>query len=503
MTSSKIFLWLCLSFISGVFLRSFIFIPQHFLLVFLILGIIFISLFWHHKKAVVFGLSILVLALGIWRYGAKESIAKESLLKRVSAMGQEAVLIGPISKEPDIRESCQNLVISPEVVELAGRHYFLSKTEKVLIRAPKYPQYRYGERLRVEGKLSFAQNFGGFDYKGYLEKQGIFSLLEWPKIELIKGQENKGFFSLFYGKVLSLKEKIRQGIYQNFSPPQDLILGALLLGDKRKIYPEIKEQLNRSGLRHISAVSGLHIVILANIFALFFLLLGFSKKASFYLTFFFLFFFIAMIGFQASAVRAGIMTGSYLLAELLGRRSASKRTIVFAAAFILAQNPFLLRFDIGFQLSFLATLGIIFFGPFFQKKLEIIPSKYIRDILAMTFSAYLFTLPLLMYNFGQFSLVSPLANLLVVPVIPFVMSLGFIFAFLALFLPFLAWPLSLFLWVFLSYIVLVVKLFSSFSFSSFSLQISWFWLLPFYFSILLFAFYLQKRQRLGFLQTSF
>ena len=115
-------------------------------------------------------------------------------------------------------------------------------------------------------------------------------------------------------------------------------------------------------------------------------------------------FFIIMTGFQSSAVRAGIMGGLFLLGQYLGRMSVSSRSIVIAAALMLAHNPLLLKLDVGFQLFFLAMIGIIYLMPVFQDWFRKIPAMFqLRNILAMTLSAQIFTLPILIYNFGYLS----------------------------------------------------------------------------------------------------
>ncbi len=163
--------------------------------------------------------------------------------------------------------------------------------------------------------------------------------------------------------------------------------------------------------------------------------------------------------------------------------SFSARNIVFAAAIMLAANPLLLRYDIGFQLSFLAVLGILYLTPLFEKLLKIIPQENLlnlRSILAMTFSAQILTLPVLVYNFGYVSKVAPLTNVLIVPLLPLIMVSGFVFGFLGMLSQILGWITSVVPWVFLTYLISVVDFFSRLSFSVQTLEISWIWLPAFY-----------------------
>jgi len=145
---------------------------------------------------------------------------------------------------------------------------------------------------------------------------------------------------------------------------------------------------------------------------------------------------------------------------------------------MLLQNPLLLRFDVGFQLSFLAVMGIIYVGPIFQNWFRRIPDKFqLRSILATTLSAQIFTLPILIYNFGYISQVAPLTNLLILPFLPYIMILGFICGFLGMLWTPLGWVFSLPVWLLLAYLTKIVEWFSALPFSVYFLEISWIWLL--------------------------
>jgi len=192
------------------------------------------------------------------------------------------------------------------------------------------------------------------------------------------------------------------------------------LGDKRRLSEELKEKLNIAGVRHITAISGMHIMILSGVLMYLAMALGLWRGQAFYFALIILILFIIMVGLPASAVRAGIMVFFYLLAEKVGRPKSGSRAIVFAATCMLIANPLLLKLDVGFQLSFLAVMGITYLMPLLQKFLKF-------RLLAMTLSAQVFTLPILIYNFGYVSFAAPITNILIVPLLPFIMGLGFVF----------------------------------------------------------------------------
>jgi len=417
---------------------------------------------------------------------------------------KDVILTGIVSKEPDIRENSTKIVL--KVKEIEGNRIFSS--EKILIITDHYPEYQYGDELKIRGKLSLPGEFNDFNYKDYLASQGIYSLSYLPEISFFKKDLSYIHFPFWgYSKILSLKKKFREIINGNFSPPQSSILGAMILGDKSRISADWKKKLNIAGLRHITCISGMHIIILSGILMWLGLALGLMRRQAFYFAVIFLSLFILMVGAPASAVRAGIMAGLFLFAQSIGRLGSGKIALTFAATLMLFQNPLLLKSDVGFQLSFLATLGIVYLMPIFQnwlssfknneKNIEKIYSfilkliSPVKDILAMTLAAQIFTLPILIYNFGYFSLISPTTNVIVVPLLPYIMVLGFIFIIGGFISPFLGWILSWPVWLMLNYLLKIVDWFSYFHY--FVLRISWIWLIIFYLFLTLIVWRLQKR----------
>lgn len=487
MAKSKVFFYFCLAFIAGISLNSsFTSIPQLLMLGFLIFGILLISVFWRNKKLVVIGFSVLFLVLGIWKHQQIEFSTDNNQLRKLNDKEETITLIGVISKEPDIREYNQKLVVNIE--ELKG---------KILLTVKKYQDHQYGDELKITGILKTPPEFEDFNYKDYLLKDGIYSVMDYPAIELIgKDQGN-----LILALILQFKNRLREVIYRNLSPPQGPILAALLLGDKRQISSAWNEKLNASGVRHITAVSGMHVAILTSILMSFLLGLGLWRQQAFYFSLILIVFFIILTGLQSSAVRAGIMGGGFLISQYLGRMNNSSRTLVFAAALMSFQNPLLLKLDVGFQLSFLAMAGIIYLTPFFQDLFRKLPDRFsFRNILSMTVAAQIFTLPILLYDFGYFSLIAPLTNILILPVLSYIMGLGFVFVlggtvFQPLTLLF-SWPVLFFL----TYLTKIVDYLSGFSWASQSFKISSFWLMVSYLVLGLVTWRLNSKQRLKFLK---
>lgn len=486
MSPSKIFLYFCLSFIGGIFVSSFFTISQQVLLPVLILGIILISIFWRLKNFVVVGFCVLFLVLGIWRHQAAELRIADNELRKYNDSEQEITLIGQVVGEPDIREKIMRLTIKTDM-------------GKVLLTTWRYPEYKYGDKLRIMGTLESPPIFEEFNYRDFLKKDGIYSVMSWPEIELI----GSGFGNPLMKALFSFKNKFQETAGTFLSPPQLGILKALFSGDESSISKEWKDKLNLTGTRHITAVSGMNITIIAFLIFSFALSFGLWRQQAFYLTVFFLLIYILMIGAPPSAVRAGIMAGILMTAQYLGIFSTASRAVFFAAVLMLFFNPLLLRLDVGFQLSFLAIFGLVYLQPFFFNWLKKIPDQKIlpiRTTLSATLSAQIFTLPILIYNFGYIPLVSPITNILIVPFIAPITILIFIFGFSGMIFWFLGWILSWPTWLVLTYITSIIDWFSKLPFAPLNLEnVHWIWLIISYLILGLIIWRLRESQKLKFL----
>jgi len=299
----------------------------------------------------------------------------------------------------------------------------------------------------------------------------------------------------------ALSQRFGKVINSNLSPPQSGILSAILIGDKSQISKPWKEMLNRAGIRHVTAISGMHIVIISSLLLQLGILFGLYRGHAFYFAIGFLWLFILMIGFPPSAVRAGIMGSMFLFCGKIGRQKTADSSLMLTAAVMLVINPSLLRHSIGFQLSFLAVLGIIYLMPLFQTLLSRIkPLRVMRidGLLAMTFSAQVFTLPVLIYHFGQVSVASPITNLLVVPLLPALMIFGFLFLIAGIIFQPLAFIFLFPVWLASTYITKITELFAGISFSAISFSIHWLWLIIIYSLLIVGIWQIKKRQKFAF-----
>ncbi len=490
MTGSGIFYVSLLALISGIFFASFFNIPNLITFEFLFLGVFYTLFFFKQKNILIFGIFLLSFFFGLWRFQLSELNFQNHSLKPY--ITKRVTIIGKIVQEPDIRDYYQNLEVRVE--KIGADKKIGSFFGKVLIKSPLGHHYYYGEKIEAQGILTSPGEFPDFNYKDYLKKQRVAVLMNFPKIKPLSSNRENSFHSVIFG----FKKRLQATIEQNLSPPQSSILAAVVLGDKSKINSSWKKKLNVVGIRHLTAISGMHIVILSAILLELGIIFGLWRGKAFYFALIFVWFYIMMIGFQPSAVRAGIMGSLLLFCQKIGRGKSIGRILVLACALMVIFDPFLLKYSVGFQLSFLAVLGIAYLGQFFYnffQRIKFIKTLKLAGILSVTFAAQVFTLPLLIYNFGYLSLIGPLANILIVPLLPYIMASGFLFLLAGLIYQPLGWLLSLPVYLLLHFLSVVVDILSRFPFASLNLKIHWLWLPIFYTALGYFLWRLEKRKR--------
>jgi len=477
LTKSKIFLFLCLSFILGVAVASFISIPRLLVGIFLIIAIIIIILFYGRgREAVVFGFCIIFAVAGIWQFQKKNEIY-EKTIKLLNEKGR-VVLEGIIDEEPDDRPENQRIVV--EVDKIAG--FGEMARGKVLVVINKYPKYEYGDRLEIAGYLKSPENFltetgAEFDYKSYLAKDGIYSIIYYPETKLIE----KGLGNPVKNFLYKIKSALGKGLSRVLPEPQASLAKGLILGERATIPKKLTDIFNVVGLTHIIALSGFNITIIAEAIRKVFNWLMVRRNFSFWLTIGFIIAFVLMTGASASIVRAGIMGILIVLARKEGRLYDIRNALIFAGALMMYLNPKILRFDLGFQLSFMATLGLVYISPLLEKYFQWLPKKFdLRSIGTATLSAQLAVLPLILYSFGRVSFISPFVNLLVLPFIPLAMLLGFLGGLAGIFWNFadivFGWPA----WLILSYQIKISELAAKIPLASANIEISWIWMIVMY-----------------------
>ena len=471
-TPSRIFLAACIAVTFGIGVGIFFSSPPTVLLFTAGVGIVFIAFGFPRNATfgsakwlpIAFGVALLAFALGAWRgSGAIAHISYQD----VAQFGDSRVRIeGTVARYPDYRIEQSRYALGDVTVNghmVAGRVLVFAQTE---------PRFSYGDRIAVEGKLRVPEPFDGFNYPRFLAKDGIVATMRAEEFSFIGSQED-----ISSGFVLA---KIRTALDRSTAailPAKESgILKALLVGDEGGMTENFKEALNRTGLRHIVAVSGMNITIIVGMVAGFFLGIGLWRQQAFWATIAVAALFVLVIGAPASAMRAALMGLSARAGPLLGRRASSLRLLIASFAVMAFLSPLSLLYDLGFQLSFAAAAGMVLLSePFTGMIKRLSFPKIIVQVLATTFAAQVTALPLLFLTFGRMSLVFPFTNLAVLPLLPYVTVWGWAAAAAGMASSFLGTTAALPLALYFSFIAWVAETAAGIPVFDFSLEGVWGW----------------------------
>ncbi len=404
-----------------------------------------------------FAFFIFAFVLGVLRFDLSRSVLNYEL-----PTNQPLFFEGVITEELDYRENTTLLTVS-----LSNTGEEKTKT-KILVFMDAGASYKYGEKISLFGSLEKPKNFETdtgriFDYENYLKKEGINYILSRPHIEVLGEREGnpikqtlfdaKGIFVSGYEKVIN--------------EPESSLLGGLLLGLKQGLGKEWSEILRKAGVIHIVVLSGYNITIVAKFLMWCFSFLTIRLRIS--VGILSIVAFAVMTGGSATVVRASLMALFVLLSDFIRRRYDVTRALIIAGVLMVLQNPQILVFDLSFQLSFLATVGLIYVSPIVEKYVLFIPSKFgFREIVTATIATQIFVLPFLLYSIGTFSSVALIVNILVLPTIPFAMFFGFLTGLIALINANLAIPFGFVTYWLLHFALSVSKFFGELPFAAYT-----------------------------------
>lgn len=296
------------------------------------------------------------------------------------------------------------------VVRLTGQE----RRGRVLVTVATRPDLRPGDLVTCTGKLARPPQFPDFDYRRYLAKSGIHSQMTGAQVTVL------GHRPTLTRSMAGLRESFTTHLKALFPDTSEGFLLGILIGDRSDLPETMTTAFRRTGTTHVLALSGYNISI---VIAVIVGLLGRQPRVL-WLALLGVAAFVWFVGPSASVLRAALMGGLLLLAGMLGRPQPAIQLCLIAAAVLLIFAPWSLRYDLGFDLSFLATLGILILEPPVRRRLQWLP-RLIREPVAATLAASVPTAPLIASTFGTVSLVAPLANVTIVPAVPWLMLGGF------------------------------------------------------------------------------
>lgn len=382
----------------------------------------------------------LALSLGGGRYQhAQPNFSDPHLLAHYNDHG-EVTLEGVVLAEPDARADRTLLRVQVDTLLLPGASHPMAVQGWVLFTAPRFSterfaateqaEWRYGDRVRVFGPLVTPPATEDFSYRDYLARAELYSQVRPAEAFFL----SEGHGELGWQVLLDFKLQAQTTLLQLFPEPHAALLTGILLGVDAGLPRELTEAFSLTGTSHIIAISGFNIAIIAGVFA------ALAKRVvgarwGWLIAVAGIALYAVLVGLSASVVRAAIMGSLGIIAQQFGRQGAKYNTLAAAVMLMTAQNPMTL-WDPGFQLSAGATFGLMryaeplqnFVGGLLARFFNEASAKTILDIindsLLLTSAAQITTLPLIVYQFKRLSLISLLANFIILPVQPTVMLAG-------------------------------------------------------------------------------
>lgn len=387
----------------------------------------------------------------------------------------EVVLRGDVAAEPDVGDTNRRLRVAARELIVDGQTRPVSGL--VLVEAPRYPAIGYGATLSLSGELLSLDALHSADYAAYLARQGIHSVMRYPAVSVL--DEAGG--SAWRRALMAVRERGRAVLRAALPEPQSSLLTGILLGDDSGLPRALADDFRATGMTHIIAISGFNIaLIIALLDRLAAPLLPRRTGAVVIATFIVLY--ALLVGASASVVRASLMGITYLAGLRLMGRPTLALAGLFTAAFVMTLwNPLTL-WDVGFQLSLSATLGLLLFGAAWTQRLRrsVAPlppavrrpaTQLLGEGVVITLAAQVLTVPLLVYHFGALSLASLPANFLVLPAQPAVMLTGGLTLLAGLVWPAAGRLVGLPAWLFLTYTIGVIEQLARVSWASVPLRL--------------------------------
>ena len=459
--------YLALAFVLGVYAGAQLAVPWYIALPVAAVAFVAAVLLRRRRVLLLGGLCLAALLCGVARFAAVPG--GDDLQPYVEQGSVD--LVGLVAEEPEPRDGSMTFVL--EVRQIEGE----TASGKVLVHSARYPGYEYGDLLSVWGELERpTEGVDGFDYRGYLARQGIYTVMYYPYVEVVAAGRGPQPLQWVY----SVRHRMGEALAASLPEPEASLARGIFLGLRHSIPSSLYDDFQRSGTAHLLAISGLHMAIVSGlVLSAAVWLFGRHRPTYFVVTLAVLWAYALLAGMSPSVVRAAIMVSIFLLGAYLGRQRSAITALAVAAAAMVAINPQVL-WSVSFQLSFAAVTGVILLTPVFQAwgQRTRAPNVLV-DSVSYSLGAIITTSPLVAYYFGYVSLVGLPATFLVVLALPGIIVVSGVVGVVGLFAVPVARVVGWVDWLFLKYMVVVVHGFACLPFSSLQLgymDVGWVWL---------------------------
>lgn len=436
-----------------------------------LLAMIVAGLLWRGRAYRHWTLALVAFALGGLRFTAVPQSSDVAQYNNLGGLTIEGIIV----TEPDVRDDRVEIRLEVQAVTRIGQT--VASGGLVLVQAPARTPVEYGDRITATGLLVLPSVSDTFSYRDYLARSGVFSVMPDASVEVVNAGGEGGWLR----SLLGFKRQAARAIARSLPEPAASLLTGILLGDARGLAPEVSDAFSIVGASHIIAISGFNMAILSGV------VMGLLSRARVrprlagVIGLAVIAIYTVLVGASPAVVRAAIMSSMLVIGGLLRRKSYVPASLAFVAILLSLQNPTVL-WDVGFQLSLFATLGLALFAKplterfngllarLFPRRTAQRVGDFLTEPLIVSIAAQILSLPLIILYFGQVSVVALLVNLFVIPVQPALMVLGLVATLLA----FVSFPLAqLLFWLdllLLGWTVGVVRIFAQLSFARIELQ---------------------------------
>lgn len=362
-------------------------------------------------KARLASVLVALFLFGAWRYG--QALVPSNVPTIADAADRSSRIVGTVASEVVETSAGQRVILNGLLVAdepVDGR---------LQVWVDAFPPVAYGDKLTFECKPQIPEAFESFAYDKYLRSQGVLALCFRPQFVDVRPSEGS-----VVGSLLTTKRVIVARLRAIVPEPHSSFLAGLIFGGSSTLSNDMKDDFSATGTSHILAASGFNISLFSMVFLGFITHTVLGRRKGAYLTAALLVAYVIVAGASAAVVRAGIMGALTLVGFLIRRKPSILNVMLLALAAMLMWNPLLLLDDVGFQLSFVATAAMLGWSSRIEERCAFIPEAFeLRKSFAGSLAAIVATLPILLWHFGTVSLLSPVVNLIVLPLVPMLMAM--------------------------------------------------------------------------------
>jgi competence protein ComEC len=404
-----------------------------------------------------------------------------------------------VLEEPERKETGQVFVARTDALFATSEGNEVTCGTAVLIRmkAKPYPRLRFGDTVTFSGKMSKPFNFRSddgreFNYEGFLAKDNVFFEIKSATVEKTAERSRLSIQSALY----SLKRGFVSNLERALGDPHAALAAGLVVGEKSALGKDLLDDFRMVGLIHIIVLSGYNITIVAD--ALRKILSFLPRVWGIAIGGLGIILFGILVGGGATVVRSCFMAGVALTGDVIRRDYSVHRALIFAGLIMLIQNPLILLNDPSFQLSFLATLGLILLAGPIESKIPFVTERFgMRGIVASTLATQIFVSPFILYMMGNLSIIGMAVNILVLPLIPATMLAVFLTGALGFIMPALSMIVGWITHLLLSYELVMVERFAQVPFAAIQVPVFSGWLVAAFYGlpVIGYGIFVVNRQR--------